>query len=102
MIHDTRVQVLRPGTPRREGFVLLWVQASVRTRDLARDLAPHLPPGRRLHVSGCAKGCAHPEPAEVTLVGRDGAFDLVRDGAPWDEPALWSLHPDTLTDMIGR
>ena len=77
-------------------------QASVRTRDLARDLAPHLPPGRRLHVSGCAKGCAHPEPAEVTLVGRDGAFDLVRDGAPWDEPALWSLHPDTLTDMIGR
>ncbi len=33
MIHDARVQVLRPGTPRREGFVLLWVQASVRTRD---------------------------------------------------------------------
>ncbi|GGL02865.1 deoxyribodipyrimidine photo-lyase [Deinococcus radiotolerans] len=33
MIHDARVQVLRSGTPRREGFVLLWVQASVRTRD---------------------------------------------------------------------
>lgn len=37
MIHDTRVQPLRPGEPARRGphagFVLLWVQASVRTRD---------------------------------------------------------------------
>ncbi|PTA68706.1 deoxyribodipyrimidine photo-lyase [Deinococcus arcticus] len=33
MIHDTRLQPLRPGAPARRGFVLLWVQASVRTRD---------------------------------------------------------------------
>lgn len=33
MIHDTRVQPLRPGPPAPGGFVLLWVQASVRTRD---------------------------------------------------------------------
>ncbi|GGL97220.1 deoxyribodipyrimidine photo-lyase [Deinococcus aerophilus] len=33
MIHDSRVQPLRPGTPARGGFVLLWVQAGVRTRD---------------------------------------------------------------------
>ena len=26
-----------------------------------------------LHVSGCAKGCAHPTPADVTLVGEAGA-----------------------------
>lgn len=49
-------------------------QASVETRDLARRLAPHI--DGRLHVSGCAKGCAHPRAAEVTLTGRDGLFDL--------------------------
>ena len=38
-----------------------------------------------IHVSGCAKGCAHPGPAALTLVGeamQDGAgvYGLVRDG----------------------
>ncbi|CAM3433820.1 deoxyribodipyrimidine photo-lyase [Deinococcus saxicola] len=33
MIHDSRIQPLRPGTPGQGRFVLLWVQASVRTRD---------------------------------------------------------------------
>jgi precorrin-3B synthase len=37
--------------------------------------------GIMLHVSGCEKGCAHPGPAAVTLVGRAGRYDLVRDGA---------------------
>lgn len=49
-------------------------QASVETRDIARCLAPHV--AGRLHVSGCAKGCAHPRAADVTLTGRDGLFDL--------------------------
>lgn len=39
------------------------------------------------HVSGCAKGCAHPGPADLTLVGRDGAYDVVLGGAPSAEPA---------------
>ena len=39
-----------------------------------------------LHVSGCAKGCAHPRSAALTLVGRDGRYDLIRGGAPWDAP----------------
>ncbi|GGL77526.1 deoxyribodipyrimidine photo-lyase [Deinococcus aerolatus] len=33
MIHDSRIQPLRPGTPGPGRFVLLWVQASARTRD---------------------------------------------------------------------
>jgi precorrin-3B synthase len=49
-------------------------QASVETRDFARRLAPYIE--GRLHVSGCAKGCAHPRAADVTLTGRDGRFDL--------------------------
>ncbi len=49
-------------------------QASVETRDLAYRLAPHI--AGRLHVSGCAKGCARAAPADVTLTGRDGRYDL--------------------------
>lgn len=64
-------------------------QATVETRDLARRLAPHV--AGRLHVSGCAKGCARPRPADVTLTGRDGLFDLslnARAGGPAVRSAL--------------
>ncbi|WP_134680505.1 hypothetical protein [Paracoccus ravus] len=63
-------------------------QASVETRSLARALAGWLPPRVHLHVAGCAKGCAHPAPAGLTLVGRDGRFDLIRDGAAGDAPQI--------------
>jgi precorrin-3B synthase len=33
-----------------------------------------------IHVSGCAKGCAHPAPAPLTVVGRAGACDVLVDG----------------------
>ncbi|WP_428390903.1 precorrin-3B synthase [Lichenicoccus sp.] len=39
-----------------------------------------------LHVSGCAKGCAHPSPAAVTLVGSGGRYGLVRQGRAGDTP----------------
>lgn len=64
-------------------------QATVETRDLARRLAPHV--AGRLHVSGCAKGCARPRSADVTLTGRDGLFDLslnARAGGPAVRSAL--------------
>ncbi len=38
-----------------------------------------------VHVSGCAKGCAHPG-ATRTLVGRAGRYDLVRHGRAVDAP----------------
>nr|WP_274609916.1 precorrin-3B synthase [Rhodobium orientis] len=33
-----------------------------------------------VHVSGCAKGCAHPRPATLTLSGRNGAYDVILNG----------------------
>jgi precorrin-3B synthase len=48
-----------------------------------------------LHVSGCGKGCAHPKSAAVTLVGREGRYDLVRGGAAGDAPLRENL---TLAD----
>ncbi len=81
-------------------------QALSPTRPLARALAPHLPEGAHMHVSGCAKGCAHPAPAPLTLVaaGPD-RFDLVRNGHASDPPTRPGLsaqtltaHPDLLTE----
>ncbi|MDI3337506.1 precorrin-3B synthase [Defluviimonas aestuarii] len=73
-------------------------QALIATRPLAQALCPSLAPGTRLHVSGCAKGCAHPTPAPLVLVGRaDGSVDLIRMGTAADTPSLTGLIPATLT-----
>lgn len=68
--------------------------ASVETRALARALAPRVP--GRLHVSGCAKGCARAAPAAITLTGRDGVFDLIRNGCAGDTPQRTGLTPSDL------
>ncbi|MEM9319661.1 MAG: precorrin-3B synthase [Pseudomonadota bacterium] len=75
-------------------------QSSVETRALGRNLARGLPPDASLHISGCAKGCAHPRAAAFTLVGRDGQFDLVTNGAPWDEPIRHGITPGQVADII--
>jgi precorrin-3B synthase len=68
-------------------------QAYAETRVLAAALAPSLANDTRLHVSGCAKGCAHPGASSITLVGTAGGFDLVRDGCTRDIPAARGLDP---------
>ena len=81
-----------PGAP-------FCTSATVETRALARRLAP-LARGS-LHVSGCAKGCARAGAADVTLTGRDGAFDLVRGGAAWDAATVPGLAPAHLPAVLG-
>lgn len=54
------------------------------TRDLARRLAPQVPPGQHLHVSGCAKGCAHPAPCALTLTATEQGFTLTHNGRAGD------------------
>lgn len=68
--------------------------SSVETRQLAHRLATLV--DGPLHVSGCAKGCAKPRPVQTTLVGRNGSFDLVLNGRPWDDPMQKSISPKTL------
>lgn len=55
-------------------------QALQETRSLARRLAPHVPMGKLLHVSGCGKGCAHPGPADLTLSGTPLGFAILPGG----------------------
>ncbi len=72
------------------------LQGLAPVRTLARRLAPGVPAGRVLHVSGCAKGCAHPGAADVTLVATGAGFDLIRDGAPGAPPTQRGLSAATL------
>jgi precorrin-3B synthase len=74
-------------------------QAHADTRTLAAVLAPHITEDARLHVSGCAKGCAHSGQASITLVATREGFDLIRGGSVRDVPVLRGLsRSGILTD----
>lgn len=80
-----------PGAP-------FCASATVETRAVARTLAPHL--DGSLHISGCAKGCARKNTADMTLTGRNARFDLVVGGHAWDAPQKSGLAPsDLLTEL---
>jgi precorrin-3B synthase len=66
------------------------------TRDLARDLAPFVPLGKTLHVSGCAKGCARARECDRVLVGQATGFDLVKHGRASDTPVTTGISADAL------
>lgn len=72
----------------------------------ATVLADLLPPNpvaeTLLHVSGCAKGCAHPRRAPITLVARDGAYDVVLNGTAADPPAVTGLDLPNLRAFLSR
>lgn len=74
-------------------------QASVETRDLAARLAP-LVEGR-LHISGCAKGCARARAADWVLTGREGAFDLARHARAGATPLHTGLTPERAIALLG-
>lgn len=93
---DPRLRVLActgaPGCP----------QGLQETRPLARALAAAVPPGRRLHVAGCAKGCAHPGEADVTLTASAAGFGLIRQGRAGDPPQADIPLTDLTPDLISK
>ncbi len=66
-------------------------EAYADTRAFAARLAPHIAADARLHVSGCAKGCAQSGPATITLVATAEGFDIVHSGSTRDAPAQRGL-----------
>lgn len=64
--------------------------AQLATRRIAADIVRHadslLRDGIAVHVSGCAKGCAHPAASALTLVGADGGCGIVIDGKASSPP----------------
>ncbi|MDO7836659.1 cobalamin biosynthesis protein CobG [Sphingobium sp. HBC34] len=96
LLRDASDPLLRvdacPGQPR-------CPQATVETRALARSLAPHV--SGRLHVSGCAKGCARAAPADLCLTGREGRYDLARNASAAAPPQQAGLDRSAILDLLG-
>ncbi len=84
--------VTDPADPRRFLFACIGSAGCASGRFPARalasaaanTLAPWLDGSLSIHFSGCAKGCAHPEPAALTLSGIDKGAALVLDGRARD------------------
>lgn len=58
--------------------------------EIARDSGAALDASVTLHISGCAKGCAHPAAATLTLVGDEKGAGLVVDGTAKGLPAAYT------------
>jgi precorrin-3B synthase len=74
-------------------------QAQGATRAVARHLAAHVPHGRTLHVSGCAKGCACPHAADTTLTAAGDLWDLAHSARAGDSPSRVGLTAADLKDV---
>jgi precorrin-3B synthase len=68
----------------------LCASGHIATRTLAPLIAEVAAPlhGKlaTIHLSGCAKGCAHPRKAALTIVGSPAGCELVADGSARDAP----------------
>ncbi|WP_272877184.1 precorrin-3B synthase [Roseomonas marmotae] len=92
---DARLRIVTctgaPGCPR----------AAIETRAVAARLAGAGIPGL-LHLSGCAKGCAHPGAAPVTLLGGPGGFAVIRNGRASDRPVATGLTLEQALAVLER
>jgi precorrin-3B synthase len=83
--------ITSPDDPRRRVIACAGAPACAAAEILTRTLAPALAAvidqQTTIHISGCAKGCAHPGPAALTIVGISGKCGLVRNGRAQDQPA---------------
>ena len=97
--HDPkrRIQVC-PGAPACQS-------AKGNTRGFAAQIAPQLAANpalnsKELHISGCAKGCAKPQKADLTFVAQNRGFDVIVKGHAWDMPIKTGLDPDIILQNL--
>jgi precorrin-3B synthase len=91
---DARLRVVAcPGKP-------ACASGLIAARALAAEIAPHWPSDRgTLHVSGCAKGCAHPAPAALTMVGTERGCGIVRHGTARMTPDRYIDPADLVSEI---
>jgi precorrin-3B synthase len=70
-------------------------------RTLAAELAPYVANLRgTVHISGCAKGCAHPAAAALTIVGTEQGCGIVRNGTAQTAFSRHVAPSDLVTEII--
>lgn len=53
----------------------------------------------KVHLSGCIKGCAHPSPAMLTIVGAATGYAIVVNGSSSSEPVAY-IHKEGLKSAL--
>ncbi|ANT52419.1 precorrin-3B synthase [Mesorhizobium amorphae] len=96
---DPRTRIAAcPGTP-------ACASGQIVTRDIAETVASEtadiLDASLTLHISGCAKGCAHPGKAALTLVGDENGAGLVVDATAKALPAGYRPGYDAARGVSG-
>ncbi|MBT1156131.1 precorrin-3B synthase [Aminobacter anthyllidis] len=94
---DPRIRIAAcPGAP-------ACASGMIAARDVATDIATglgeSLDPTLTLHVSGCAKGCAHPGPATLTIVGDEKGAAFVVGGTATGLPAAYTAGYEAARGM---
>ena len=98
--------VTEPSDPRRRIAACPGAPACahglIAARALAAEIARHLPlsgDGIAIHISGCAKGCAHPKAAPLTIVGTAQGCGIVRNGSAQSTPSAYADQADLLAEL---
>jgi precorrin-3B synthase len=81
--------IVRTDDPRRQVVACAGAPICASAYISARAIAPqiaaaaalYLDGSFKIHISGCAKGCAHPGPAALTVVGTSSGCALIADGS---------------------
>jgi precorrin-3B synthase len=86
--------ITRAGDPRRRVIACagapICAAAEIAARAIAPliadSAAPFIDGAATIHISGCAKGCAHAAPTALTIVGSPGGCALIANGTVRDTP----------------
>jgi precorrin-3B synthase len=101
--------VTEPGDPRLHISACAGKPACasghIETRRLASEIGAQqsglIAHAGHIHISGCAKGCAHPAPAAITLVGDENGVGLVVNGTARQKPLAYT-QADRLIPSLQR
>jgi precorrin-3B synthase len=103
--------VVRANDPRRYVVACAGAPICAAAHIAARALGPavadaaqrHLDSDFRIHISGCAKGCAHAGAANLTVVGRNDGCAIIANGSVGDAPVAFANAnelPLAIAEMI--
>ena len=101
--------VVRADDPRRYVFACAGAPICSSAHIAARTIAPRiaeiaasqLGPDFDIHISGCAKGCAHSKQTALTIVGTANGCAMIAGGRPGDVPFA-TVPTDELPEAIAR
>jgi precorrin-3B synthase len=95
--------IVRADDPRRSIIACAGAPICASAHIASRALAPRIAGLAKfpIHISGCAKGCAHAAPAALTVVGTPEGCALIANGSARDAPFA-VVRSDELPAAIAR